>query len=121
MITLIILMAGILSFKSPVLKSKYIDLSISEFKQMIKDNKHILLDVRTASEISKGKIGQALEIDYKDDRFTEALQTLNKEDTYVVYCRSGRRSALACNIMAEQGFTNLYNLRGGIIAYNKLK
>lgn len=121
MIALILMMAGIFSFKSLALQLKYIDLSISEFKQLQDKGDVVLIDVRTPTEISKGKIDQALEIDFKSDQFTENILTLDKETNYVIYCRSGRRSVLACHEMADMGFTNLYNLKGGIIAYNKLK
>lgn len=79
----------------------------------------IYLDVRTPGEITSGKIPNAKEIDVTGGQFTTRLTALPKDATYVVYCRSGLRSAKACRMMAEQGFTNLYNLKGGYQAWSK--
>lgn len=47
-------------------------------------------------------------------QFPEKIGKLNKDKHYLVYCRSGNRSGQACKLMAAEGFTNLYNLSGGI-------
>ena len=43
-----------------------------------------------------------------------SLDSLNKNKTYLIYCYSGRRSALAANYLKEKGFTQLFNMAGGI-------
>jgi rhodanese-related sulfurtransferase len=42
------------------------------------------------------------------------IQSYNKENSYYLYCKSGARSAQACQIMSQLGFNNVYNLLGGI-------
>lgn len=72
-----------------------------------------LLDVRTPSEIAGGKMKGAHEINFMSSSFKQELKRLPKNRPYLVYCRSGRRSAGACSIMLHEGFSEVYNLRGG--------
>lgn len=75
----------------------------------------ILLDVRTRDEYVRGHIDGARHIDYTAHDFDEAvLRTLDPTLVHVVYCRSGRRSALAADRMRELGFVNVVDLTGGI-------
>ena len=48
--------------------------------------------------------------------FLEIMDSLEKEGTYVVYCRTGRRSVRTCTLMKNAGFKNIYNLDGGLVA-----
>lgn len=81
----------------------------------------MFLDVRTPAEIAKGKIAGALEIDYRADGFEEKVKDLDKDIDYVVYCKSGGRSAKAQAIMKNNGFINTYNMTGGYTAWNSSK
>jgi rhodanese-related sulfurtransferase len=78
----------------------------------------VLLDVRTAQEVASGIIPGAVHIDISRPDFIEKINQLDKSKSYVVYCRSGRRSVSACNTMANEGFQQLYNLQGGILSWN---
>ncbi|NHN24350.1 rhodanese-like domain-containing protein [Flavobacterium jejuense] len=85
------------------------------WSQFLTDEKGVILDVRTEDEFNNGKIPDALNIDiFKGQGFIYALEELDKTKNYYVYCAAGSRSANACNIMRELGFTNAYNLVGGI-------
>ena len=78
----------------------------------------VVLDVRTADEFAEGHIARAVNIDVKQSDFMDkAKATLPKGKTIAVYCRSGRRSANACEQLSSEGFKT-YNLKGGIIAWN---
>jgi rhodanese-related sulfurtransferase len=78
----------------------------------------VVLDVRTEEEFESGYIPNAQNIDLRMGQgFIDALQELNKEQTYFVYCRSGARSAQACQLMSQLGFTTTYNLMGGILEW----
>ncbi|RMF02837.1 MAG: rhodanese-like domain-containing protein [Bacteroidetes bacterium] len=91
-----------------------------ELEQLIAEQPEIIyLDVRTPGEIADGKIPNAIEIDVNGGEFEARIAALPKEATYVVYCRSGRRSVKACRIMAKAGFNKLYNLKGGYQAWSK--
>jgi rhodanese-related sulfurtransferase len=76
----------------------------------------VILDVRTADEFNEGFIANAINIDiHKGQGFIDAVEELDKDKKYYVYCRSGMRSAKACEIMNQLGFENAYNLLGGIL------
>lgn len=77
-----------------------------------------LLDVRTPNEVAAGAIDAPLVIDFLGGAFEQQVQQLDKDKTYYVYCRSGKRSANACQLMANLGFKALVNLEGGILAWN---
>ena len=51
------------------------------------------------------------------DSFIKGLEKLDKEKSFFVYCRSGNRSAKACMIMDQMGFSKTYNLLGGMIEW----
>lgn len=97
------------------------DLTAVEFKRAIKkDSNAVILDVRTPGELQEGAIEGHIMINIMSPEFTEEIRKLDKSKNYYVYCRSGNRSVTACNFMASQGFDTLYNLLGGIGAWNQL-
>jgi len=77
----------------------------------------IIIDVRTKEEFVSGHISDATNIDYYSSDFKEKLDLVNKDVPILVYCRSGGRSSRAANIMQSLGFTEVYNLSGGIGAW----
>lgn len=99
------------------------DITPQEAFTLIQDNEgnpsFVILDVRTAEEFASGHIENAINIDYYSDTFRDELDNLDKNQTYLVYCRSGRRSGSALDIMAELGFNEVYNILGGIIAWQE--
>lgn len=76
-----------------------------------------LIDVRTPEETWEGVIDGALQINIYDPTFADQIEKLDKSKPYVVYCRSGSRSAAACGLMASRGFKQLYNLTGGYMGW----
>jgi len=97
----------------------YENVSVTEFSKIIKQKDVQILDVRTPEEYSAGHIEGALLADYNGPTFKEdALKVLDKGKKVAIYCRSGRRSAAAAQILAREGFT-LYNLETGIIGWSK--
>ena len=72
-----------------------------------------IIDVRTPQEIAGGKMKGAHEINFMSSDFQKRISKLPKDRPYLVYCRSGRRSAGACSVMLKQGFEQVYNLSGG--------
>jgi carboxyl-terminal processing protease len=92
---------------------------VDEFEKIISGDSICLLDVRTLSEYQEGHLQNALLIDFKTDSFTMAARDrLPKEKMIAVYCRSGRRSALAAARLAADGY-QVVNMEGGIIAWEK--
>lgn len=87
--------------------------------QLEADENAVILDVRTEEECNNGIIPNAINIDiYEGQMFIEKLDSLDKTKNYYVYCRSGARSAKACEAMNNLGFENTYNLLGGIIEWD---
>ncbi len=83
-----------------------------------KDNPNfVILDVRTPEEFLGEYIENAVNLDYYSDTFRNDLDKLDKNKTYLIYCRSGRRSENALNIMKELDFREVYNMLGGIIKW----
>lgn len=99
----------------------YTDLSQDEFKNMESNLPEdvVVLDVRTDPEVAEGMIEGAIQIDYRGENFEEEVAKLDTSKTYVVYCRTGGRSAAASKIMTEElGFKNVNNLLGGYSEYS---
>ncbi|MEZ4957126.1 MAG: rhodanese-like domain-containing protein [Saprospiraceae bacterium] len=99
----------------------YQDLSVATFKAKMSEPGVVLMDVRTPEETAEGKIEGAMELDFRSPDFAEKLDELDKEKTYLIYCRSGNRSGQTCDMMAKKGFKNLYNLDGGFMAWSSEK
>lgn len=76
----------------------------------------VLVDVREAAEYEAGHIPNAVHIPLGEIAAAKSLQKL-KEKPVVLYCRSGQRSLQAGSKLRSQGFTQLYNLAGGIGAW----
>lgn len=86
-----------------------------EFSEVIAQPGVIILDVRTPEEFNAGHIANAININVADSNFSSEVSKLDKNATVAVYCRSANRSAVATNEMAELGFTDMYDMQGGII------
>lgn len=74
----------------------------------------VLIDIRTLDEFNSGKIAGATNLDFYSASFMSELDLLDKNKTYLIYCRSGSRSNYAINIMKDLGFSEVYELKGGI-------
>jgi len=84
------------------------------YRMMNELDNYILLDVRTVSEYNEIRINGAILIpDYEIKQRAET-ELPDKNAVILIYCRSGRRSALAAAVLAELGYTNVYDF-GGII------
>ena len=74
----------------------------------------IIIDVRTGKEYSSGHVKKSKMIDFNSQTFKNDLQGLDKNKTYLIYCRSGNRSGQALLLMKEMGFIRVYEINGGI-------
>ena len=95
------------------------DVTPEEAFSLIEDNRDnpnfVIIDVRTPQEFAEERIEGAINLDYYADTFEDELNKLDKTKTYVIYCRSGGRSGNALALMEELGFSEVYNVQGGII------
>lgn len=89
-----------------------------EFAQKIKATPNAqVIDVRTPGEFKTGFIEGAVNIDWNGGDFDTHISTVDKNKPTFVYCRSGKRSADAAEEMREMGFKEVYELSGGIQAW----
>lgn len=77
----------------------------------------VILDVRTPQEFASGHLAGAVNVDVEDPAFMVNVTSLDHSKTYAVYCRSGNRSKVAMSAMAQAGFSQFYDLDGGINAW----
>ncbi len=77
----------------------------------------IILDVRTPREYTDGHIENARNIDFRNPKFADSVLALDKDKSYYVYCLSGGRSREAASLMRSNGFTHVFELKGGIMAW----
>lgn len=91
-----------------------------EFKALIvKTDDAQILDVRTPEEYVSGKIADAKNVDWNGDDFDAQVANLDKTKPVFVYCLSGGRSSRAANHLVKLGFTNVIELEGGYLAWEK--
>ena len=81
----------------------------------LKDATPTIIDVRSREEFAAGHLEGAINLDYEGGTLEAELGSLDQDAVYIVYCQSGRRSALATTLMTEAGFTEVADL-GGIDA-----
>ena len=77
----------------------------------------VILDVRTPEEFAAGHLDGAVMIDLSRADFADRVAELDPDVPYLVYCRSGNRSAQAVAIMEELGFSDVADLDGGILSW----
>ena len=96
-------------------EAEYVNITAEQAKEIMDSQKnYIILDTRTQEEYREGHIPDAILIPY--DEVTEKAEDIltDKDQLILVYCRSGRRSKLAAEGLAELGYTNIKEF-GGII------
>lgn len=102
-------------------KQTIVSISPSDGVAMIEKNKNntefMILDVRTPQEYAMEHISGAINLDFYSKNFRTNLSNLDKDKTYLIYCRTGRRSGVTLNMMRELGFSGVYDVAGGIAAW----
>lgn len=107
-------------FAADAANAAYQNIDVATFKELKKEHPAaIILDVRTPAEYKQGHIKGSKSLNLFDASFGNKVGNWDKEQVYLVYCRSGNRSAQACKLMAKQGFNKLYNLKGGYGAWQR--
>lgn len=83
-------------------------------KKISTDKDIIMLDVRSPQEYLEGHIIGAINIDFRSDNFKAEADKLDKSKKYLIYCRTGIRSANAIKTLNKIGVNNTDNIKGGI-------
>jgi len=99
----------------------YEQVSPKVFAQKMSETKKVqLVDVRTPVEYESGHLENAININVNSENFAESMKvSTDTEQTLFIYCRSGRRSGRASEILKEMGYKEIYDLRGGYNAWSK--
>ena len=91
-------------------------IDVKHLKSKLDNNEEFtLIDVRESQELEICKINQAIHIPMSN--IPICLDEINFEQPVVIMCKSGGRSAQVCHFLNEQGYLDVYNLSGGIIAW----
>lgn len=94
------------------------NVDVNRFSELVAQKEGQILDVRTPEEWNGGTIKGAIKMNFYDDNFKDQLAKLDKSKPVYVYCKSGGRSGKAAKQMGKMGFTTVYNLIGGMGAWD---
>jgi len=78
-----------------------------------------IVDVRTQEEYDAGHIPNAENIDFYSPTFSEQFDRFNRDAPLAIYCRSGGRSGQALEVLVDMGFSDVVDLQGGFMAWEK--
>ncbi len=96
------------------------NITADQLKKMIADKEDmVVLDVRTPEELQSELAPIENAVNIPLDQLQARYPELPRDKRIVVVCRSGRRSAMAADFLLQQGFTQIYNLLGGMTAYRQ--
>ena len=99
--------------------SQIVEIDVVELKNEIDLNSNIqIIDVREPVELAICKIQDTMHIPMKE--IPAQIDKLNKNDEFIILCRSGVRSAQVCEFLINKGFENVKNLKGGILEWVRL-
>ncbi|MGB1205466.1 MAG: rhodanese-like domain-containing protein [Chitinophagales bacterium] len=100
-----------------------IKLSAVEFNEKMAGlSNATIVDVRTPGELQEtGKIKNAVAVDFYGDGFEAAMDKFKKDEPIMVYCKSGGRSGKTAKLLKKKGFTQIYDLKGGMSGWLKNK
>ena len=93
----------------------YREIDAAQLQEMRRQGQLKLVDVRTDAEVATGQIEGASHLPLH--LLAQRISELEPGAPTVLYCKSGGRSAQACAFLAANGFTNVFNLRGGVLAW----
>lgn len=91
--------------------------AIAMIRERRSDPNFVILDVRTASEFAQERIVGAVNVDWLSSGFGQKMDAFDRTKAYLVYCAGGVRSRSAVARMVNMGFTELYNVPGGMEAF----
>ncbi|MCQ8212379.1 rhodanese-like domain-containing protein [Cetobacterium somerae] len=94
---------------------KYQTLNKIEVKELLTQENTVLLDVRTEDEYWEESVEDSLNVPLHE--LEERVVELDKNKTYITFCRSGVRSKTAALILLEEGFAKVFNSQEGILTW----
>ncbi len=119
-ILMLSMLSGCVSTTAPPEKAKYVDITIQQGKEMINRGEVFILDVRRQDEYDAGRIRGSTRIPVQDisgEELNKSLSEIPRDKKILVYCRTGHRSTQASEILVNNGFKEVYNMKGGIVEW----
>jgi rhodanese-related sulfurtransferase len=120
---MLLLLVGVSGCMASAEKVTEQSVSPRQFKLLLDEHRGdpdvVLLDVRTPQEYKNGHIEGALLVDFYANDFVDRLKALDREKSYLIYCRSGNRSAKTLAIFEKLGFQHSYHLATGIKGWSR--
>lgn len=116
-LSIILLMAQLINAQDN--NQSFIPQNNNEFAKTLITDSIIVIDVRTPKEFSEGHLPGAINIDVNNPNFQTKIKALDAKTPVALYCRSGKRSKIAANLMVKEGF-KVYELDNGIENWNGL-
>lgn len=92
-------------------------LAPQDFEQKISEQEGLIIDVRTPQEFAAGHIENASSLNFLANDFLDKMDLIQKNQPLFVYCKSGNRSSKAAETLRMNGFEDVYELDGGIMAW----
>jgi len=94
------------------------EVSAGEAVQLINHANAIMIDMRNDKDYRDGHIVSAVHTPVQKNNIPEKVEKY-RDQTLIVYCRSGQQSLPLCRQLRKQGFETVYNLKGGILAWQR--
>ena len=93
------------------------EITFNDFYQLYQNEQLFLVDVREVDEFESLRLEGARNLPLS--QLADTYEQLDKDQLYYVICKSGMRSARACQFLAEQGY-DVINVQGGMTAFENL-
>lgn len=87
-------------------------------ERLVENPAPVVLDIRTPEEVAAGHLAGSVNIDFYEADFADRIGELDRDASYVVYCRSGNRSGQAMELFESLGFSDVIEIDGGIVAWS---
>ena len=107
----------VLSQRISVAGGTYTDLSVAELQTMLTNKDFTFINVHIPFEGNIAKTDLSIPYDQIDHNLAKLPS--NKNEKVVLYCRSGRMSSIVAKYLVSQGYTNIWNLSGGMVAWEQ--
>lgn len=88
-----------------------------EAAALLEQDGTVVLDIRTDAELAQARIPGAVQLDFYDPAFATRVAQLDRDATYLLYCRSGARTGQSHGLLTELGFRDVVDVEGGLIAW----
>ena len=113
-----IILLGLTFFNElKIATQRFASLTPAAAVQLMNREDVVVLDVREPSETVGGKIGRAIQIPFSGLSKRIGELEKHKQNTILVYCKTGARAGAACRELSRHGFEKVFSLNGGMAAW----